>query len=167
MKHVYCPSSLPFEVLVMCASTCKWHWRNLTCKQNLSRHLLAFCHPAFSDARLYQGADKLCTSVYINYATLSRVMHHGIGRSEIQQATGANWNKKKIKSLYGFKGRCLKIRDVCIDFEPYFKVHNLVSVHSKSIVLGQKTPWCGWKWVSGWRKAAIRQTSAPCTPGLC
>ena len=44
---------------------------------------------------------------------------------------------KNFKSLYGFGGRCLKIRDVCMDFEPYFKVHNLVSVHPKSIILGQ------------------------------
>ena len=27
--------------------------------------------------------------------------------------------------------------DVCMDFEPYFKVHNLVSVHPKSVILGQ------------------------------
>ena len=40
---------------------------------------------------------------------------------------------------YRFGGYCLKIRDVCIDFEPYFKVHNLVSVHPKSSVLGQMT----------------------------
>ena len=26
-----------------------------------------------------------------------------------------------------------------MDFEPYFKVHNLVSVHPKSIILGQVT----------------------------
>ena len=31
------------------------------------------------------------------------------------------------------------IRDVCMDFEPYFKVHNLVSVHPKGIILGQMT----------------------------
>ena len=31
----------------------------------------------------------------------------------------------------------LKIRDFCMDFEPCFKVHNLVSVHPKSIILGQ------------------------------
>ena len=38
--------------------------------------------------------------------------------------------KKDFKSVYDFGGRCLKIRDVCVDFEPaYFKVHNLVSVH--------------------------------------
>ena len=43
---------------------------------------------------------------------------------------------KNFKSLYGFGG-CLKIRDVCMDFEPYFKVHNLVSVRPKSIMLGQ------------------------------
>ena len=46
---------------------------------------------------------------------------------------------KNFKSLYGFGGRFLKIRDVCMDFEPYFKVHNLVSVHPKSIILGQMT----------------------------
>ena len=46
---------------------------------------------------------------------------------------------KSFKSLYGFGGRCLKIRDVCMDFEPYFKVHNLVSVHPKSITLSQMT----------------------------
>ena len=36
--------------------------------------------------------------------------------------------------------------EVCMDFEPYFKVHNLVSVHPKSIILGQVTNlnmwWC-------------------------
>ena len=46
---------------------------------------------------------------------------------------------KNFKSLYDFGGRCLKIRDVCMDFEPYFKVHNLVSVHPRSIILGQIT----------------------------
>ena len=29
--------------------------------------------------------------------------------------------------------------DVCMDFEAYFKVHSLVSVHPKSIILGQMT----------------------------
>ena len=38
-------------------------------------------------------------------------------------------NHKNFKSLYGFGGRCIKIRDACMDFEPCFKVHNLVSVH--------------------------------------
>ena len=46
---------------------------------------------------------------------------------------------KLFKSLYGFGESCLKIRDVCMDFEPYFKVHNLVSVHPNSIILGQMT----------------------------
>ena len=46
---------------------------------------------------------------------------------------------KKFKSLYSFGGRCLKIRDVCLDFEPYFRVNNLVSVHPKNIILGQMT----------------------------
>ena len=36
-------------------------------------------------------------------------------------------------------GRSLNIRDVCTDFKPCFKVHNLVSVHPKSIKLGQMT----------------------------
>ena len=26
-----------------------------------------------------------------------------------------------------------------MDFEPYFKIHNLVSVHPKSVILGQMT----------------------------
>ena len=46
---------------------------------------------------------------------------------------------KYFKSLYDFGGRCLKIKDVRMDFEPYFKVHNLVSVHPKSVILGQMT----------------------------
>ena len=46
---------------------------------------------------------------------------------------------KKFKSLFEFEERILKIIDVCMDFEPYFKVHNLVSVYPKSIILGQMT----------------------------
>ena len=42
---------------------------------------------------------------------------------------------KNFKGLYGFGGSC--IRDVCMGFEPYLKVHNLVSVHPKDIILGQ------------------------------
>ena len=34
-------------------------------------------------------------------------------------------------------GDAVSIRDVCMDFEPYFKVHNLVSAYPKSIILGQ------------------------------
>ena len=45
----------------------------------------------------------------------------------------------------GGGGGLLKLRfdsvhkDVCMDFEAYFKVHNRVSVHPKSIILGQMT----------------------------
>ena len=46
---------------------------------------------------------------------------------------------KHFKSSYGFGGRFLKIRDVCMDFELYFKIHSLVSVHPKSIILDQMT----------------------------
>ena len=46
---------------------------------------------------------------------------------------------KNFKRLYGFGGRCLVIRDVWMDFEPNFKVHNLVFVYPKSIKLGQMT----------------------------
>ena len=46
---------------------------------------------------------------------------------------------KKFKSLYGFGGRCLNIRDVCMDFDPCFKVYNVVSVHPKSMKLDQMT----------------------------
>ena len=38
---------------------------------------------------------------------------------------------KNFKSFHFSWGRCLKIRDVFMDFEPYFNVHNLVSVHPK------------------------------------
>ena len=44
---------------------------------------------------------------------------------------------KNFKTLYGFGERCPKIRDVCMDFEPYFNVHNLASVQPKSIILGE------------------------------
>ena len=47
--------------------------------------------------------------------------------------------QKKIKRLYGFEWHCLNIRDVCIDFQPCFKVYNLVSVHPKIIKVGQMT----------------------------
>ena len=44
---------------------------------------------------------------------------------------------KKFKNLYGLGGRCLNIRDLCMDLEPCFKVYNfLVSVHPKSMKLG-------------------------------
>ena len=44
---------------------------------------------------------------------------------------------KNFKSLYGFGGRCFNIIDVCMDFEPCFKVYNLVSIRPKSMKLGQ------------------------------
>ena len=46
---------------------------------------------------------------------------------------------KNFKSLYGFGGRCFNIRDVCMDFEPCFKLYNLVSIRPKSMKLGQMT----------------------------
>ena len=46
---------------------------------------------------------------------------------------------RNVKSSYDSGGRCLTMRDICMDFEPYFKVHNLVSVHPKSIILSQMT----------------------------
>ena len=47
---------------------------------------------------------------------------------------------KNCKSLeYGFEGRCLNIKDICMDAEWCFKVHNLVSDRPKSIKLGQMT----------------------------
>ena len=46
---------------------------------------------------------------------------------------------KNFKSLYCFGGRCLKTRDVCMDFQPHFKVHNLVSFYPKSIIVGEMT----------------------------
>ena len=47
--------------------------------------------------------------------------------------------KTEKKELIWFWRPCLKIRDVCMDFEPCLKVHNFVSVHPKSIKLGQMT----------------------------
>ena len=38
-----------------------------------------------------------------------------------------------------FGGRCFNIRDVCMDFEPRFKVYNLVSIRPESMKLGQMT----------------------------
>ena len=45
---------------------------------------------------------------------------------------------KHFKSLNGFGGHS-QIRGICMDFEPYFKVHSLVSVHPKSIMLRHMT----------------------------
>ena len=48
-------------------------------------------------------------------------------------------NDKHFRRLYSFGGHCVKIRDVCMDFEAYFKVRSLVSIHPKSIILCQMT----------------------------
>ena len=40
-------------------------------------------------------------------------------------------------ALYGFGGRHIKIRDVCMDLEPCFKVHNLAVIQLKNTKLGQ------------------------------
>ena len=45
----------------------------------------------------------------------------------------------KILQLSQNGGRFLKIRDVCMDFEPSLNFHNLVSVYPRSIILGQMT----------------------------
>ena len=64
--------------------------------------------------------------------------------AELKIAMFANFkdyhgNHKNFKSLYGFGGRCLRIKDVCIDFEAYFKVHSLVSNSSSAQVSREKT----------------------------
>ena len=43
----------------------------------------------------------------------------------------------KFKTLYGYGGCCLKIIDVCMDFEPCFKVHNFVCGHPSLVTQGQ------------------------------
>ena len=50
---------------------------------------------------------------------------------------GYHGNHNNFKTLHDFGGRCLKIRDVCMDLEQHFKAINSVSVHPKSITLGQ------------------------------
>ena len=37
-----------------------------------------------------------------------------------------NKNEQLFEHMYGFGGRRLKIRDVCMDLEPCFKVQNLL-----------------------------------------
>ena len=46
---------------------------------------------------------------------------------------------KNEQHLYGFGGCHLKIRDVCMDLEPCFKVHNLVVIQLNNTKLGQMT----------------------------
>ena len=46
---------------------------------------------------------------------------------------------KMFERLYGFGGRRLKIRDVCMDLEPCSKVHNLFVIQQNNTKLGQVT----------------------------
>ena len=48
-------------------------------------------------------------------------------------------NHKKLRVYMVLGDAVSKIRDICVKFQTYFKVHNLVSVHPKSIILGQMT----------------------------
>ena len=48
-------------------------------------------------------------------------------------------NEKNFESSYGLGGHHLKIRDVCMDLEPCFKVHNLVVIQLRNTKLGQMT----------------------------
>ena len=45
--------------------------------------------------------------------------------------------RRELGRVSNFGGRSLKIRGVCMDFELYFKVHNLVYVQPKRIKRGQ------------------------------
>ena len=81
----------------------------------------------------YQFCDncKIASCTYLKEAELKIAMF-----AHFKEYYG---NHNNCKSLYHFGGRCLKIRDVCMDFELYFKVHSSVSVRPKSITLSQKT----------------------------
>ena len=48
-------------------------------------------------------------------------------------------NEKNFESLYGFEGGRFKIRDICMDLEPCFMVHNLIVIQLNSTKLGQMT----------------------------
>ena len=47
--------------------------------------------------------------------------------------------RKSFESSCGFVVRHLKIRDVCMDLEPCFKVHNVAVIRLKNTKLGQLT----------------------------
>ena len=47
--------------------------------------------------------------------------------------------KNQFESSYGLGGRHLKIRDVCMDLEPCFKVHKMAVIQLKNTKLGQMT----------------------------
>ena len=53
---------------------------------------------------------------------------------------------KNFKSLYGFGGRCLKIRDFCMDFEAYFKVHSLFILKASYLVKWPISTWSFMWW---------------------
>ncbi len=59
--------------------------------------------------------------------------------SSMEEVYSCHKTDKSYRTLYGFGGRCLNIIDICMDFEPCSKVHNFISVYSKSIKLGQMT----------------------------
>ena len=67
---------------------------------------------------------------------------------------------KILKSLYGFGGRCFNIRDVCMDFEPCFKVYNLVSIRPKSMKLGQMWSFMWWGQFIDWLQFETRPSSS-------
>ena len=48
-----------------------------------------------------------------------------------------------FKSLYHFGGRCLKIRDICTDFEPYFKVRgwSLLTLKASYLIKWPVSTW--------------------------
>ena len=50
-----------------------------------------------------------------------------------------NKNEQLFKHLYGLGGRHLKLRDICMDLKPCFKVHNLVVIQLKNTKLDQMT----------------------------
>ena len=79
---------------------------------------------------------------------LFKMATHGDFHLRFFQIVGAWWDFivvtkliKNVKSLiYGFEGRCLKIRDVCMDFLNHIsRSITSVSVPPKSIILGQMT----------------------------
>ena len=92
----------------------------------LSLPFSSACHAAYDNCEI-----QLCT-YYLKDAEIKTTMS-----AHFREYHGNN--KKNIKSLYGFVGRCLTIRDVSMEFEPYFKVYSLVSVHPKSIIFDKMT----------------------------
>ena len=64
---------------------------------------------------------------------------HGDFHLRFFQIVGVFRDFRNFKSLYGFGDAVSKLDTLVVDFEPYFKVHNLVSVHPKSIIVVQMT----------------------------